>query len=65
MQPTHPFVGMSLWSLLEQLPVALRWDIYAHVKFSMYYCVPALVIARVFIGAKAQRKLQTATVDNK
>ena len=65
MQPTHPFVGMSLWSLLEQLPVALRWDIYAHVKFSMYYCVPALVIARAFIGAKAQRELKTATVDNK
>jgi hypothetical protein len=31
----------------------------------MYYCVPALVISRAFIGAKAQRELKTATVDNK
>jgi THO complex subunit 2 len=64
-QSTQPFSAMPLWQLLEQVPVSLRWDIYAHVKFSMYYCVPALVVARAFIGAKAQRELKTATVDNK
>jgi hypothetical protein len=65
LQATQPFSSLSLWQLLEQIPVPLRWDVYAHVKFSMYYCVPALVISRAFIGAKAQRELKTATVDNK
>jgi THO complex subunit 2 len=64
-QSTDPFSTLPLWQVLEQIPVATRWDIYAHVKFSMYYTVPALVIARAFIGAKAQRELKTATVDNK
>lgn len=65
MQATDPFSSLPLWQLLEQVPVPLRWDVYAHVKFSMYYCVPALVVCRAFIGAKSQRELKTATVDNK
>jgi THO complex subunit 2 len=65
LQSTQPFAALPLWQLLEQIPVSVRWDLYAHVKFSMYYSVPALVVARAFIGAKAQRELKTSTVDNK